>query len=71
MAREYTNKLLDMLDEGSVSKDYVILACLKYMSEAEVHDMMLHNDILVESDEDIEGNCNCETCDCVINNKNT
>ena len=45
-ARKYTNKLLELLDQGIVTKDYVIMACLKYMSEDEVEDMMHHNDII-------------------------
>ena len=44
-ARKYTNKLLEMLDQGLVTKDYVIMACLKYMSEDQVKDMMHHNDL--------------------------
>lgn len=57
MAREYTNKLLDMLEEGLLDTDTVIMACLKYMSEDEVRDMMEANEFLEheEEDEDEEG----------------
>ena len=43
---KYTNHLLDLLDEGVLNKDQVIIACIKYMSEAEVKDMMEYNDLL-------------------------
>jgi hypothetical protein len=46
MAREYTNHLLELVDEGLLDKDRVILACVKYMSEADVKDMMEYNDLL-------------------------
>jgi len=48
MSRTYTNKLLEMLDEGLISQDYVITACVKYMSEDDVKDMMQCNDIIEE-----------------------
>jgi hypothetical protein len=40
MSREHTNKLLEMLADGLIDKDTVILACVKYMSESDVADMM-------------------------------
>ena len=40
MARQYTNKLLDMIAEGLLETEAVLLACLKYMSEDDVKDMM-------------------------------
>ena len=40
MSREHTNKLLELLADGLLDKDTVILACVKYMSEADVADMM-------------------------------
>ena len=53
-ARESTTRLIDAIDEGLVDKDYVINACLGALSEAEVHQMMLANDILLTDDEDDE-----------------
>ena len=50
-ARKYTTKLLEMLDQGLITKDYVIMACLKYMSEHEVEDMMRHNEIIDYDDD--------------------
>tara|TARA_R100001443_G_scaffold70064_1_gene78513 strand:- start:900 stop:1064 length:165 start_codon:yes stop_codon:yes gene_type:complete len=43
MAREYTDKLLDLVKEGVLDKDTVITACVKYMSEHDVQDMCLSN----------------------------
>jgi hypothetical protein len=51
MSREYTNKLLEMVDEGLLDKDMVIMACVKYMSEDDVRGMMEANEFL-EQDED-------------------
>lgn len=52
MAREYTNKLLEMVEEGLLDKDMVIMACVKYMSEDDVRDMMEANEMVEEEDED-------------------
>ena len=47
-SRKYTNTLLDMVDEGLLDKDTVILACVKYMSEDEVKDMMECNEFILD-----------------------
>ena len=44
--RKNTNKLLEMVEEGLLDKDQVILACVKYMSEDEVTDMMEANEFV-------------------------
>lgn len=44
MTRQYTNQLLEMIEDGLLDKDNVILACVKYMSEDEVKDMMICNE---------------------------
>ena len=49
--RKYTNKLLEGLEEGLYNKDNVILACVNYMSEDDVKDMMESNE-MIESDEE-------------------
>lgn len=55
MVRQYTNILLDMVHEGLVDKDQLILACVCYMSEDEVRDMMRVNEIFLPDEiEDIE-----------------
>lgn len=51
MTREYTTKLLEMMDEGLISAEAVAEMALAYMSEDDVKDMMLANDI-VDEDED-------------------
>ena len=56
MSREYTNKLLEMIEEGLLDKDNVITACTKYMSEAEVQDMMECNEFIEEEEEEEEEN---------------
>ena len=52
MVRKYTNMVLEMVDEGILDKDVVIMACLKYMSEAEVRDMAEANGFLPEDEEE-------------------
>lgn len=49
--REMTFKLLEMIEEGLLDKDTVIMACTKYMSEDDVADMM-HLNEFIESDEE-------------------
>lgn len=56
MVRKYTNKLLEMVENGLLDKDTVIMACVKYMSEDDVKDMMRHNDF-IEQDEDACPEC--------------
>jgi hypothetical protein len=46
MSREYTNKLYDMIEEGIVTNEHIVLCCLKYMSEDDVKDMMEYNELL-------------------------
>ncbi len=57
MARKFTNQLLEMIEEGILDKDTVILACLNYMSESEVQDMAECNEFLSTEDEDSEDDC--------------
>ena len=45
------DKILELVEMG-LSKDDVILECLKYMSVDEVKDMALHNDFLSYDDFD-------------------
>ena len=53
--REYTSKLIAMMDEGLISAEAVAEMALAYMSEDDVADMMRANDILLdEEDEDEE-----------------
>ena len=50
MSRKYTNILLEGIENGIFDKDTVIMACIKYMSEDEVEDMMHHNEMIGEED---------------------
>ncbi len=52
MVRKVTNELLDLIGEGVLDADTVVMACLKYMSEDEVADMARINGLL-EQDEDV------------------
>lgn len=49
MSRKYTSRLLELVEDGSVDKDIVIQACLEYMSEADVKDMMINNDFPIDA----------------------
>jgi hypothetical protein len=51
--RTYTNKMIEMMDDGLVVPQSIAEMCLAYMSEADVEDMMRAND-LVEDEDDIE-----------------
>ena len=53
--RQATDRILEMVDEGLLDRDTVIMACLKYMSEDDVADMAQMNEFFYddsESDED-------------------
>lgn len=52
-ARQYTNQLIDMLDNGLLDHKTVLTACLNYMSEQEVQDMCEANEF-IESEEENE-----------------
>lgn len=50
--REYSNKLLEMVEQGILDKDLVIMAFVKYMSEDAVEDMMRCNEMIIDEDEE-------------------
>ena len=50
--RKATNKLLEMIEEGVLDRDALILGCLHYMSEADVADMARCEGFIEEEDED-------------------
>lgn len=52
MSRKYTNQLLEMIEDGLLDRDTVIMACVKYMSESDVQDMMEANEFIEEQYED-------------------
>lgn len=44
-ARFWTNRLLEAVEEGALSAQDIVLMCVNYMSEDEVHDMCRANDL--------------------------
>lgn len=46
MTREYKHKLLDMIDEGLLTHEQVSDACLKFMSEDDVKQMAIVNELI-------------------------
>jgi len=51
-AREATNKLLELIEEGVLDRDTVIMACVKYMSEDDVADMCHANEFFTDDEEE-------------------
>ena len=52
--REYSAKLLDMVEEGILDKDAVICAMINYMSESDVRNMMEVNEFISDDDDEDE-----------------
>lgn len=52
--REYTTKLLEMMDEGLISAEAVAEMALAYMSEDDVKDMVRSNDLMPWLEDDSE-----------------
>jgi len=52
--RHYTNKLLEMVEDGLVDKDNLIRSFACYLSEDDVHDMMRRGGYLYEGSEEEE-----------------
>jgi hypothetical protein len=50
--REYTSKLIAMMDEGLISAEAVAEMALAYMSEDDVKDMCRANDLLIGEDDE-------------------
>jgi hypothetical protein len=50
--RQATDKILEMVEEGILDKDTVIMSCLKYMSEDDVADMAHCNEFFINEEED-------------------
>ena len=60
MLREYTNKIIEMAEEGIIDWEDIARAALNWMSEDDVRDMAYDNLILEDEDED---ECECDECD--------
>tara|TARA_B100000579_G_C22529425_1_gene710021 strand:- start:414 stop:590 length:177 start_codon:yes stop_codon:yes gene_type:complete len=54
MTRQATDKILEMVEQGILDKDTVIMSCLKYMSEDDVADMAHSNEFFINEEEDDE-----------------
>ena len=52
--RKATDKILEMVDEGILDKDTVIMSCLKYMSEDDVADMAHCNEFFLNEEDEEE-----------------
>ena len=52
-ARRFTQILLEKVDNGEWGARDMLLACVKYMSEIEVEDMLRINEYLENEDEEI------------------
>jgi hypothetical protein len=52
--RQATDRILEMVDEGVLDKDTVIMACLKYMSEDDVADMAHSNEFFMTTNDEEE-----------------
>ncbi len=50
--RQATDKILEMVEEGILDRDTVIMSCLKYMSEDDVADMAHSNEFFNNEEED-------------------
>ena len=52
--RQATDKILEMVEEGILDRDTVIMSCLKYMSEDDVADMAHSNEFFINEEDDEE-----------------
>ena len=52
--RQATCRILELIEEGILDRDMVIMSCLKYMSESDVQDMADYNDFGLNDDEEDE-----------------
>jgi|TARA_B110000261_G_C12806589_1_gene246527 hypothetical protein len=54
--RQATDKILEMVEEGILDKDTVIMSCLKYMSEDDVADMAHSNEFFMTTNDEEDDN---------------
>ena len=54
--RQATDKILEMVEEGILDKDTVIMSCLKYMSEDDVADMTHSNEFFMTTNDEEDDN---------------
>jgi len=53
--RQYTNRLIELVEEGILDAENVMRACLSYMSEHEVQDLCESEGYIEEEEEDESG----------------
>lgn len=54
MTRRVTNKLLEMMEEGTLDAEVLVRSCLAFMSEADVAEMAVGEGFLEEEDAEID-----------------
>ena len=64
MIRKYTNKIIEMAEEGIIGWEDIARAALNWMSEDDVRDMAYGNMFLEDEDEDECDACECDACEC-------
>ena len=52
MTREASEKLLELVEEGLLDRDTVIMACVKYMSEDDVAGMCHANEFFFDEEDE-------------------
>lgn len=52
--RQATCRILELIEEGILDRDMVIMSCLKYMSESDVRDMAHCNEFGLNDGEEDE-----------------
>lgn len=50
--RKSTNRLLEMVENGSIDSKDVVMMCVKFMSEDDVDEMCRINEVFVEDEEE-------------------
>lgn len=45
VTRQYTNKLIELINDGLLDPNTIVSMCVNYMSEQEVKDMVHTNDL--------------------------
>ena len=53
-SRPATNRVIQMMDDGILTPEWVAITCLGYMSEDDVADMLKQNDLADEIDYESE-----------------
>lgn len=50
--RKSTNRLLEMVENGSIDPKAVVMMCVKFMSEDDVDEMCRINEVFVEEEDE-------------------